>query len=235
MNNASQPFPTLRAFVIIVNIDKALDVSKMLEGSHAHIHHQFLAEGTASSEILDILGLGAVEKSVSFCMLPAAHTRQLLDTALENLAFNLPGRGVAFTVPISGISSRALALMMGEQNALEKNENEVSDMEIDIKHHLIIIVANQGYSETIADTARQAGATGGTVWAVRRAATHDALSAFGVPMQDEKEIVSILATRENKLDIMKALNEKFGIASNAQGIILSLPVDNVIGVEKQNK
>ena len=108
-------------------------------------------------------------------------------------------------------------------------------MEINIRHHLIIILANQGYSEAIADAARQAGATGGTAWTVRKSATHEALASLGVPMQDEKEIVSILATKENKLDIMTALNENFGITSKAQGFVLSLPVDNVIGIEKQNE
>ena len=233
MNNARETFPMLRAFVVIVNIDRALDVSRML-GAHAPIQYQFLAEGTASSEILDILGLGVIEKSVTICMLPGAHVKQLLQAASDHLAFNLPGRGVAFTVPISGISSKALALIDSEHASPEKNENEVSGMEIDIGHHLIIILANQGYSEPIADAARLAGATGGTVWAVRRSGTHEALAALGVSMQEEKEIVSILATKENKLDIMRALTEKFGVASKAQGLVLSLPVDHVIGLEKHN-
>ena len=235
MNNASLPSPTLRALVVIVNIDRSLDVSKMLEQTHIHIQHQFLAEGTASSEILDILGLGMMEKSVTVCMLPTTSINQLLHDTSEDLAFNLPGRGVAFTIPISGVSSRALTLIMGRCGDIETKETEVSDMEIDIGHHLIIILANQGYSEAIADAARQAGATGGTVWAVRKAGTHEALAILGVPMQEEREIVSILSTKENKLAIMNMLNEKFGIASKAQGFILSLPVDNVIGVEKQNK
>jgi len=235
VNNASLPSPTLRALVVIVNIDRSLDVSKMLEQTHIHIQHQFLAEGTASSEILDILGLGMMEKSVTVCMLPTTSINQLLHDTSEDLAFNLPGRGVAFTIPISGVSSRALTLIMGRCGDIETKETEVSDMEIDIGHHLIIILANQGYSEAIADAARQAGATGGTVWAVRKAGTHEALAILGVPMQEEREIVSILSTKENKLAIMNMLNEKFGIASKAQGFILSLPVDNVIGVEKQNK
>ena len=235
MNNASLPSPTLRALVVIVNIDRSLDVSKMLEQTHIHIQHQFLAEGTASSEILDILGLGVMEKSVTVCMLPTTSINQLLHDTSEDLAFDLPGRGVAFTIPISGVSSRALTLIMGRCGDIETKETEVSDMGIDIGHHLIIILANQGYSEAIADAARQAGATGGTVWAVRKAGTHEALAILGVPMQEEREIVSILSTKENKLAIMNMLNEKFGIASKAQGFILSLPVDNVIGVEKQNK
>ena len=235
MNNASLPSPTLRVLVIIVNIDRSLDVSKLLERTHIHIQHQFLAEGTASSEILDILGLGAMEKSVTVCMLPTTSIKQLLHDTSEDLAFDLPGRGVAFTIPISGISSRTMTFVVGEQVAAENNENEVSDMEIDIRHHLIVILANQGYSEAIADAARQVGATGGTVWTVRKAGTHEALAVLGVPMQEEREIISILATKENKLAIMNTLNEKFGIASKAQGFILSLPVDNVVGVEKQSK
>ena len=48
---------------------------------------------------------------------------------------------------------------------------------------------------------------------------------------EEKEAVMILAKAESKLAIMQAICDSCGLQSEAQGIVLSLPVDNVVGLE----
>lgn len=40
----------------------------------------------------------------------------------------------------------------------------------------------------------------------------------------------ILADQESKLEIMKALGEKCGMRSKAKGIVLSLPIEMVMGL-----
>ena len=49
--------------------------------------------------------------------------------------------------------------------------------------------------------------------------------------QSEKDIVFIVADKENRLDIMKSIGEKCGMHSEAKGILVSLPIDRVIGFE----
>ena len=237
MKNVDGKHPSLRILVLIANADKSTSIAKLLSRLPSHIQHQFHADGTASSEILDILGLGAVEKIVTVCMLPAFHVESLLKGVFDDLSLHLPGKGIAFTIPVSGITERALTLINSEtdQTATNSDENEVKNMEINIGHHLIIAAVNQGYSESIADTARQAGATGGTVWSARKSGLEETMKILGVPTQEEQEIIAILATKDNKLEIMKALNEKHGVTSEARGIIFSLPVDSVIGMGVDNK
>ena len=50
-------------------------------------------------------------------------------------------------------------------------------------------------------------------------------------MQEEKEAVLILTRAESKLAIMQAICDSCGLQSEAQGIVLSLPVDRVVGLE----
>ena len=41
---------------------------------------------------------------------------------------------------------------------------------------------------------------------------------------------NFFATEENKLAIMQAISEKYGMQSEAKAAVLSLPIDNVIGL-----
>jgi hypothetical protein len=43
-------------------------------------------------------------------------------------------------------------------------------------------------------------------------------------------MVYILVEQEKKLAIMKAISEQCGLLSEAQGILMSIPVDGVIGL-----
>jgi hypothetical protein len=64
----------------------------------------------------------------------------------------------------------------------------------------------------------------------RGLAHRGAVRFFGVSVQDEKEIVIILTSREKKVPIMQAVSQSCGITSKAEGIVFSLPVDTVQGL-----
>ena len=100
----------------------------------------------------------------------------------------------------------------------------------EFSHDLILSIVNQGYSDEVMNTARAAGATGGTVLNARGQAHAGAVKFFGVSVQDEKEIILILTSKAQKVSIMRALCEAHGFNSKAEGIIFSLPVDDVLGL-----
>ena len=58
----------------------------------------------------------------------------------------------------------------------------------------------------------------------------NATGFWGLSVQEEKEIVLILAELENKLPIMRAISEKCGMHSEAKGLVISLPIDSVMGI-----
>ncbi|MCL2472277.1 MAG: P-II family nitrogen regulator [Treponema sp.] len=95
---------------------------------------------------------------------------------------------------------------------------------------LIVAIVNQGYSDELINTAREAGATGGTVINARGQAYEGAVRFFGISVQDEKELILILTSREKRVPIMRAVCEAHGLNSKAQGIVFSLPVDDARGL-----
>ena len=64
----------------------------------------------------------------------------------------------------------------------------------------------------------------------RRIGSEEAMKFWGIRVQPEREIVLIIAKKENKLSIMQTVGKKFGMQSEANGIVLSLPVDGITGL-----
>lgn len=98
-------------------------------------------------------------------------------------------------------------------------------------YQIIVALVNQGYSEEVMGGGASGGRGGRTGAAQPRVGSEEALSQWGFSLQGEKEAVMILAKAESKLAIMQAICDNCGLQSEAQGIVLSLPVDNVVGLE----
>ena len=99
------------------------------------------------------------------------------------------------------------------------------------KYYMIMAIVNQGFSGAVMEAARPVGASGGTVFHSRRIGTEEAMKFWKISVQEERECVLILAKKEDKLSIMQAIGRKCGVQSEAQGIVLSLPVDESIGLD----
>ena len=78
-------------------------------------------------------------------------------------------------------------------------------------YSVIWVSAVSGCSDDVIDTARAAGAKGGTVLHGRRRSSEKAQQHLGLPMQEEQEFIMIVVEKEKKCTVMKALNEACGV------------------------
>lgn len=228
--------PLLRMLFVIADWNQSVKINDVFKSSPAPFYYMCKAEGTASSDILDMFGLGRTDKMLALCVTPQPIAQTLLKKSGEVLLFKKKGTGIAFTVSVSGASSNVLKLLNKDTQEklidhISKIESEVENMKSETSLALIMSVINQGYSEDLMEAARSAGASGGTVIHSRRIGLDEHINFLGLSMQAEKEIVFILADRENKVEIMKSINQKCGLKSEAQGITISLPVDSAVGLE----
>jgi nitrogen regulatory protein PII len=237
-NPVSKPeAPTLKFVLFIVDWHRAHVISDVFDEEKVRFHFIFKGRGTASSEVLDLLGIGASDKAVITCLEQALFVPVLLKEVRKKLGFHSPGAGIAFSIPLSAINDPVLLVF---KQSIHKNEKiagelnhsarEGENMANELTHDLIVSIVNQGYSDELMNTAREAGATGGTVLNARGQAHEGAVKFFGISVQDEKEMIIILTSREKKTGIMRALCETHGLNSKAQGIVFSLPVDDVMGL-----
>ncbi|MCI8562152.1 MAG: transposase [Lachnospiraceae bacterium] len=221
----------LQLLFIITTPKLANKASRLMKEGNIPMQYHSRGQGTASSEIMDMLGLGSIEKTVVMSMMPKSFADKILEKLHSTLHFGYPNTGVAFTVPISGGSSQMVKLLdsMQEKISDENAEKEKKRMG-ECEYTMIMAIVNQGYSEEVMAAAKTAGATGGTVFQSRRVGSEDTIKFWGITIQPEREMVLILSQKESKLEIMKSIGKSCGIQSEAQGVVFSLPVDNMIGL-----
>jgi nitrogen regulatory protein PII len=233
--NEDTKLPVLKFLVFIIDWNKINVVSTVFEEKNVRFHFISKGRGTASSEILDLLGIGGSEKAVILSLEQEILVPDLIQGVRKKLGSQAAGAGIAFTIPLSGINNPILKVF---KESIIKNLNissvqEGEKMTTEIKHDLIVSIVNQGYSDEFMTAAREAGAGGGTVINARGLAHKGPVKFFGVSVQDEKEIIIIIAGRDRKAAIMQAVSQAYGITTEAGGIIFSLPVDHVMSLNQE--
>lgn len=197
----------------------------------APVLHRCHAVGTANSEMQDILGLGGIDKSMLLALLPEPAAAGLLRMLYKELRLGQPGSGIVCTLPLTGANAVLFRMLNGLNRTGARADKKEENSMTDCKHMLIAAVVNQGYSEQVMDAARTAGAAGGSVLHSRHIVGNGVDTSFwGLNVQEEKEIILIIAGSESKLPIMKAIGEECGMRTEAQGLVVSLPIDTVLGL-----
>lgn len=83
--------------------------------------------GAAGLELLDFLGMTETEKEMVICVGNEDLVQRVLPLAEKKLQLDEAGKGVAFTIPVAGISGpKALYYVMGhgEKKRMEDHQNE---------------------------------------------------------------------------------------------------------------
>ena len=186
-----------------------------------------LGFGTANNEVLDYLGLESTEKAVAFSVIEE-HTWISVKKQLEKkLHIDAPGGGIAFITPLSSVGGKKALQFLIENDNYQKGEETTLK---DTSHELIVVIAEQGYTNLIMDAARGAGAYGGTVIHAKGTGKEAAEKFMGVSLALEKEIIYIVTKTEQKNAIMSAIMKEAGLESKAKAVTFSLPVTDTAGL-----
>ncbi len=185
--------------------------------------------GTATSEHLAIYGLDATEKYVISAVGNGSEAEGLIKSAKRKLFIDIPGNGVMLTVPLKSVAGgKTLAYLTDEQKT-------GGAPRMDFEHELIIVILNEGYSDFVMDAARAAGAGGGTVLHAKGTGGTRGEKFFSVSLADEKDMIYIIAHKDEKAAIMRSINEQAGPGSKAGAICFSLPISSVAGLRAREE
>ena len=226
--------PSIRMLVLISTPQLVRKAIGLFHKSAVPIQYQASAIGTATSEIIDALGLGSTEKSILISMMPTSFAHGMLRTLRRSLKMYMPNSGIAFTVPLTGITNHALRMLgtLSEgENASPTRRDSMNETET--KYALIAVAVNQGFSEEVMLAAKSAGARGGTLIHSRRVTNETTLPLWGMNDQEEKEIVLILTAADAKAEMMQAIGRRCGMNTEAKGLVFSMPIDSVAGIGEE--
>lgn len=186
---------------------------------------QSAGRGTASSELLNILGIGTPERDVLFALATGPSARSLFRHLSNGLGANTHAKGIVISLPLSAVDGlMAAALTHLETLEVENGENA---MENESHHSLILVIVNQGYTDAVMATARDAGARGGTVLRTRWAGDDMVHDIMGITVQAERELLAIVSTHKDRAAIMQAIHDAHGMKEAAQAMVCALPVEHV--------
>ena len=208
----------MKLILSIVERGQGAAILRLYRKWHVPIHLQCAGKGTATSEIMDILGLGSSEKDVVVSFAAASAARKLLYDMDNDLRGHTGGAGIVVCVPVSGLNSLVANLAAYHAEGVKKEEKEMERTE----NSLILVVCSQGCTDDVMSTAKAHGARGGTVVRGRLSGRKELEQAY------EVELEAIVVPTELRGPIMEAVNEQHGLRSEAQALVCSLPIEEIV-------
>lgn len=214
----------LELLCLITNLASDKKIKEVHKKYNLPFNMTSTASGTASSSVLEYFGLEEIKKYIYFSFINSTDRSDILKDINNKLNLKKPGSGICFTIPISS-STKYIKEKLG-------NKEELMD-KIELNHHLIVTVVNEGFTEEVMNTAKAHGAGGGTL--IRGRSLSDPSSAkkfLGFSIEPEKDVVLIVSNDKTKNDIMNAIVKKAGLKTKGSGIIFSLPITEAIGLNE---
>lgn len=165
----------------------------------------FPAKGSATNALLRVLGLGDTSKDVVLIVDQDDLFEKIESKAVEDDKIN----GVIAVIGCNG----------------ERTMSKTWKM--------VTVIVNDGFSEDIMETARKAGATGGTIAHARGTASKDQEEHFmGMTIVPEKEMVFILCEADKADEIVDAINSMDCLKEPGMGIIFTQDVKKFTNLNK---
>ncbi|MCI5847456.1 MAG: P-II family nitrogen regulator [Candidatus Limiplasma sp.] len=212
---------------VIVPRDQSDRLAVFWEQHQIGTFFSVLCQGTATRSLLNLLGLEKTEKILAYAMTTFGRAKRLTRALVSEIGLNMPGGGVAFTIPVASVAGASSLNYLTEKQEIILGE--VTDMSF--AYELMIAIVNRGHVDDVMDVARQAGAMGGTVLHAKGTSPEGASRFFGMSIADEKEMLMILTAAVQKKAIMRAIMDQAGIQSPAHTVMFSLPVSSVAGLK----
>ena len=136
----------VKLLVSIVNKRDEERIKDVIDEVSVALMIKFEGFGTAHSQVLDYLGIGETEKTVAFSLIPEGDEDLIMREIRNKISLYLVGRGISFTVPLTGISEIIANGITGA--AAEKGIEEGKRMtEETRKYDLIVAAVAAGFAE----------------------------------------------------------------------------------------
>jgi nitrogen regulatory protein PII len=194
-----------------------------------------MGRAVADSRILQALSLADVMQDVIFTVMGSES--EAIINALEKFDAENPKKlsGIALVLDVSG----RFAHQEIENNAggdacpdgAQSGENQAQggrNKLMDSGYTLLTVIINNGYGDDVMAVARKAGARGGTILTARGTGTAEDLKFFGITLVPEKEILMIIAQKDQVDPIVAAIKTVPTLNEPGGGIVYTMNVERFI-------
>lgn len=212
-------------FCAIVDFGKGSKIVKEAKKIGATGGTLFLGKGTISNQLLDVLGIHEARKEILIIVADQDLENTLYKGINKKFHLDKPHHGIVFSIPVNKI--------FGFKHS--KDMKNSKNMEVDtVEYQAIFTIVDKGLSDKVIDSAKSAGATGGTIIHGRGSGTSDKALLFNIEIEPEKEIVLILSQIINTDSITSSIRKDLQIDKPGKGIIFVLDVSRTLGLFDHN-
>ena len=224
----------VKLLVGIINKEDESRFTEIVNECCTAMHFSGVGHGTARSSYMTYFGFNEIEKRITMSLIPGGAEHNILSAVGHGLKLYLVGRGIAFTIPLSGISNILNDAILTGVDKPDKPSGRRAPIskkkEKHTMHELVIAVVNNKYTDVAIEAARGAGATGATVFHTKSINNEKAEGAIGTALNRETDSLFFLTTMEYKNKIMEAVRDAAGLKTEGGAVIFSLPVDDLVGI-----
>lgn len=214
-------------FITITKRDDSDEFTNFFNSKNVSVIYSTPCDGTVRQKTLSLFGLEKTLKTVHYCVVTHNKKNELIRTLTREMAIDLPNRGIAVAVPLTSMGGKRALEMYADGHENDSQEEQIMQEK---QMELIVAICEKGYTETVMDAARDAGARGGTVVHAKGTGSKYTSKFFGISIAEEKEMIYIVASADQKKDIMRSIMDNAGIDSDAHTIVFSLPVSDTAGL-----
>ncbi len=213
----------------IITRGKAKKYMETLKANGMGFHVQTTGTGTAPSEMMDIFGLGTNDKDIIITLAP----EEIINSSIYNMTSGIGGNfqygGLMLCIRLSAINriTQELVTRASKTTDSEGGKKKVKSTQ---KNQLILVSVNQGHTDAVMETAKKAGAMGGTVLRARLVDDGIAEQLGENIVHQERDIITIFAPTQTAVKIMEDVNREHGALTEANGMVLSVPVDKAFKI-----
>ncbi len=126
MEHTTSPVPKrMKLLITILNKDDGEEVAAFYRKHGLTFNMIAPAYGAAGLEIMDYLGLTSTEKDMLISMADEDKIRMILPDLQKTFGLDKPNSGIAFTIPLAGISGpKALRYVSGHDDRSEEKDEK---------------------------------------------------------------------------------------------------------------
>ena len=189
-------------FITITKRDDSDEFTNFFNSKNVSVIYSTPCDGTVRQKTLSLFGLEKTLKTVHYCVVTHNKKNELIKTLTREMAIDLPNRGIAVAIPLTSMGGKRALEMYADGHENDSQEEQIMQEK---QMELIVAICEKGYTETVMDAARDAGARGGTVVHAKGTGSKYTSKFFGISIAEEKEMIYIVASADQKKDIMRSL------------------------------
>ncbi len=212
--------------IIIVNRGKGGKILEFVHKKGINKASCFLGKGTIKNNLLQLMEMHEVNKEIITMVVPFDMEAEILNQLNIKFHFESQNHGIAFTIPIAGISK-------WKKDSLIQWDKINSAANPQGNHVALLLVVDKGNAERVVQISQQAGYFGGTIIKARGSASKLNM-VLDMVVEPEKEAVLILTENNGAGQLASLLSKHLQLCHDNTGILIKLAISNAIGLFSNN-